>query len=433
MKKMVFIGMVFFLLASFIGANGQGETGDGTADSVSIMFQGPANEREAMKAVAERFTAETGIEVELRYTPHDVYNEKLAGAITSGDMPDILQLDAPFLSNYAWGGHLVAVDDYVSDEIIRDMTPSSISQCTYPIDDRLYAVGPTDSTVLLFGNRSYLERVGARIPTSVEDAWSMDEFNDILEKLAALPEVEWPLDLMRAYGIKTEWATYGYAPIFQSMGGNLIDRNKWSAEGVLDSSTNIAAAELIQEWVEKDWIVPAGAGDNQLYSDARSTALAWSGNWYFAAASQAMGDELVAIPLPDFGKGTVTPNGTWIYGITAKSTAKKTAGEYLNFIINDPEWRKALRDNGLYPGLKSLAAEYPEYGDPNKMQIAFEQSNYALPRPKHPAYPTITSQFMKAIDDIFNNADPKKALSEAAEKIDRDIADHDGYPPFGGK
>ena len=55
-----------------------------------------------------------------------------------------------------------------------------------------------------------------------------------------------------------------------------------------------------------------------------------------------------------------------------------------------------------------------------------------VPRPPHPAYPTITSAFMQAVDQIFNGEDAQKALTAAAKKIDEDIADNDGYPPFDG-
>jgi multiple sugar transport system substrate-binding protein len=65
------------------------------------------------------------------------------------------------------------------------------------------------------------------------------------------------------------------------------------------------------------------------------------------------------------------------------------------------------------------------------MAVAFEQaSKTAVARPPHPAYPAITSAFMQAVDKAFNGGDVKQALSEAAQKIDEDIADNDGYPPF---
>lgn len=55
-----------------------------------------------------------------------------------------------------------------------------------------------------------------------------------------------------------------------------------------------------------------------------------------------------------------------------------------------------------------------------------------MPRPPHPAYPAITLAAQTAFTDIFDGADPKEELTKAAQEIDADIEDNDGYPPFGG-
>ena len=54
-----------------------------------------------------------------------------------------------------------------------------------------------------------------------------------------------------------------------------------------------------------------------------------------------------------------------------------------------------------------------------------------MPRPAHPAYPTITAAFAKSVADIIDGKDVKGSLDEAAKKIDQDIDDNSGYPPFG--
>ena len=65
------------------------------------------------------------------------------------------------------------------------------------------------------------------------------------------------------------------------------------------------------------------------------------------------------------------------------------------------------------------------------MKIAFSQADYAVARPPHPSYPTITVAYAKAFDAILSGADVEKSLTEAAKTIDEDIEDNDGYPPFG--
>ncbi len=427
-RTFLFLSLIFVVTLASVFAGGQEEA---DTSSISIMFRGSDLEQAAIGGSVQRFTEATGIEVELMYTAHDVYTEKLAGFFTAGQLPDVIQVDAPTLSNLVWSGYLTAIEPYISEELVAEMTPSNIAQSSYPIDDKLYAIGLRDSSVLLHANRTYLEKVGARIPESVEDAWTIEEFDEVLGKLAELPEVSWPLDIMRAYGTTGEWVTYAFSPTLQSAGGDLIDRNSWKSEGTLNSPESVKAMSYFQDWAEKGWLVPNSAGANQLYNDDRAAAIAWCGQWLYSPASNALGDDYIALPLPNFGTGTVSPNGTWIWGVTETSGNKEAAGQLIEFMLTDNQYREDHKALGAFPALESFADISPDYTDPNKLAIAYEQAVYAVARPPHPAYPTITIEFAKAFDAILSGADATRSLSAAAKAIDENIVDNDGYPPFG--
>ena len=403
--------------------------------TLRVMYQGEAHEQKAIKDVADKFqAANPGIKIELIYTPHDAYNEKVGAAAMSKALPDVMELDAPFLANYVWSGFLRPVSGYIDPAILADMTESNVFQGTYPIDKKLYAVSLIDSSVVIYADRKRLEAIHARIPTSVDDAWTGAEFEDVLAKLATQPGVKWPIDTFRGYGTKTEWITYAYSPILQSYGCDLIDRKTWRAAGTLDSAACVAATTELASWVKKGWVVPGSAGTNQFYAEGRPAALAWGGHWFYAEAHAAMGDDVVVLPLPKFGTRGVSPNGTWTWAITTAAASPEAAGKFLSFMINDKDYRAVTRDHTGFPGLKSFAAESPVYAKGGAMAVAFEQANKtAVPRPPHPAYPTITLAFMTAIDAVFNGADAKTELTKAAARIDSDIDDNDGYPPFKAK
>ncbi|MCF7943415.1 MAG: extracellular solute-binding protein [Spirochaetia bacterium] len=426
-KRILMALAMIIAVGSLVFAGSQGET-QTDARKITFMYQGTDQFQASYKAAVERFTAATGIEVEMRYAPHDVYHEQLAAAIAGDDLADVVQLDGPFLSSLAWGGVLVPVEAYIDQNLLADMTASNIVQCTYPPDGKMYAMGHLDSTVLLYANKSYLEKIGARIPTSVKDAWTLEEFDTYLAALAELPEVLYPLDIMRAYGVKSEWGTYGFYTAFISGGGGIMDRENWEADGLLNSPETIAVAEKFQEWAENGWLVPASAGANMVFNEQRSAAMAWCGNWYWAGAYPSMGDDLIALPLPDFGNGVYTPNASWIFGIT-KDADKEAAGQFISYMLQDQAFIDDMIKTGEFPGLKSWAARDPLYS--THMKIAAEQADYAIARPPHPAYPTITSAFMKAFANILDGADVEDELNDAAAEIDEDIRDNDGYPPFG--
>jgi multiple sugar transport system substrate-binding protein len=402
---------------------------------ITVMHQGDPGWVRAYGDVAKRFEeANPDVDIELIYAPHDAYNEKFSAAVMSKQLPDIMELDAPFLANYVWSGYLQPVKPLIDQDLLDDMTESNIAQGTYPIDKDLYAIGLTDSSVVLYGNKKYLEAIGARLPKGVDDAWTREEFEGYLEKLSKVEGVKWPIDTFRGYGIKTEWITYAYGPLLESAGCDLIDRKTWTASGTLDSDTCVKAMTMMQDWIKKGWVVPTSSGTNQFYAEGQPAALAMGGHWFYAEAEAAMKDNVVVMPLPKIGEKSVSPNGTWIWGISATAKNPQMAGKFMSFLLKDKEYRDYARSQSAFPGLKSFAAESPLYAKGGPLAVAFEQaSKTAVARPPHPAYPTLTSSFMQAVDKIFNGADVKEALTASASKIDEDIEDNAGYPPFDGK
>ncbi len=404
------------------------------AAELRMMFQGDPYEIDAISAAARAFeAANPGTTIELIHTPHDSYNEKIGAAVSAGNLPDIVELDAPFLSNYVWSGFLQPIDGLVEQKLLDDMTPSNIAQGTYAPDGKLYATSLIDSTVVLYASREQLESLNIRIPKGVDDAWTGEEFEAILETLSTAPGVKWPIDIFRGYGTKTEWIPYAYEPLLISSGCDLIGRETWTAAGTLDGEACVKAATMMTEWVKKGWVVPQSAGTNQFYAEGRPAALAWGGHWFYTEAVKAMGDDLIALPLPHFGEKGASPNGTWIYAISADASDPELAGKFLSFMIQDPAYQEAYRGHSSFPGLNSFAAASPLYAPGGPMEVAFEQAaKTAVPRPPHPAYPAITLAAQTAFTDMFDGADPQTELTKAAEEIDADIEDNDGYPPFGG-
>ena len=59
------------------------------------------------------------------------YDNKIATAVTSNDLPDIFYVDGPQVSYYAANGITVPLDDYFTDEDKADFVKSSMTQNTY--------------------------------------------------------------------------------------------------------------------------------------------------------------------------------------------------------------------------------------------------------------------------------------------------------------
>lgn len=397
--------------------------------TVTVWFHsGKGEERDVLDAQVETFNAEhEAVQIDAIRLPEGSYNDQVNAAALANDLPCLLDFDGPFLYNYAWSGYLMPLDDYVSDELRNDFLPSIIDQGTY--GGHLYSLGTFDSGLAIWGNKAYLEKAGVRIPTGIDDPWDKEEFMDALEKLQALDEVEYAIDFKMNYG-QGEWYSYGFSPILQSFGGDLINRTDYmSADGVLNGPEAVEAMEFFQSLFEEGYANPAPAGDEDFYI-SKITALSWVGHWMWGPHSENLGDDLVLIPMPKLGDKAVTGMGSWNWGLTSSCGNPDEAWEFLEYLISPEEILHMTNANGAVPARKSAIAQSDLYAEGGPLNLFVQQleGGVAVPRPVTPAYPVITEVFAAAVQNIVTGADVQTELDKAVEQIDQDIEDNQGYP-----
>jgi multiple sugar transport system substrate-binding protein len=391
---------------------------------ISVWYHtGRPEETAVIKDQVMRFNATAkDMEVELTLIPEGDYNTQVQAAAADNQLPDLLDLDGPYLANYAWKGHLLPLDNLLNPNIHQDLLPTLIAQGTYK--DKLYAVGTFDSGLALYGNRSKLLAAGVRLPDSPEKAWTIAEFNTALAKLAQNDPDAMVLDLRLDY--RGEWFTYAFSPLIQSAGGDLIDRKKFlSADTVLNSPQAAAAMDQIRDWFKQGYIDPNT--DAASFTLGR-VALSWCGHWEYPRYQQALGDELVLLPLPDLGTGSKTAMGSWVWAITRSCARPDLAGRFLNFILSNEEILAMSRANGAIPARRTAIRQSALYKEGGPLHLFIKQLTVAVPRPQTPAYPVITSAFQQVFNDIRHGADIAKTLDRAVEIIDQEITDNKGYP-----
>lgn len=399
------------------------------AVTVEVWFHsGKGEEREVLDAQVADFNAmQDEVVIDAVQLPEGSYNDQVNAAALAGDLPCLLDFDGPFLYNYAWSGYLAPLDDYVSDELKADFLPSIINQGTY--GGSLYSLGTFDSGLAIWGNKAYLDAADVRIPTGIDDAWTKEEFADALEKLQALDDVEYAIDFKMNYGAG-EWFTYGFAPMMQSWGGDLINRGEYmSADGVLNGPEAVESMTFFQSLFADGYANAEPAGDDCFYGD-KSCALAWVGHWMWGPHSEGLGGDLVLLPMPVFGEKAATGMGSWNWGLTSSCENPDDAWKFLNFLVSPDEILHMTNANGAVPARKSAIEASDLFGEGGPLNIFVQQleGGVALERPVTPAYPVITSAYAEAINNIVAGADVQEELDKAVEKIDQDIEDNQGYP-----
>ena len=144
---------------------------EGEQHPVTVWFHsGQGAEREALEAAIESFhSSQNAYSVEAVQLPEGSYTDQVNAAALADDLPCLLDFDGPLLYNFAWSGFLQPIDQFISADMKADFLPSIIDQGTY--NGQLYSLGQFDSGLAIYGNKSYLEAAGVRIPT-IDDPWT---------------------------------------------------------------------------------------------------------------------------------------------------------------------------------------------------------------------------------------------------------------------
>ncbi len=394
-------------------------------EELSLWYHGAGNnvERELIIGIIDDFNAsQMEYVVVLEEFPQESYNSSIVAAALAGDLPDIIDVDGPVMPGWAWAGYMAPLQ--LSEGALDDFLPGAIGSW----NGEVYSVGLWDAAVAVYARRSVLEAHDIRIP-SLDEPWTGEEFDAALVALQDSGEFEYAFDLGMAW--TGEWYPYAFSPFLQSFGGDMIDRETYlTAEGVLNGDEAIAFGEWWQSLFERG-LAPGtsqdGADRETGFIDGKY-ALQWNGNWAGIAALEAVGDDLLFLPAPDFGSGSTIGAASWQFGISATSENKEGANAFIEFAIQD-EYLAAFSDGiGLIPATAKAAAMSASYAEGGPLEVFFGLSEaQALVRPVTPGYATMALIFEKALADIANGADVLDTLDAAVDEINSDIEDNSGY------
>jgi multiple sugar transport system substrate-binding protein len=405
---------------------------DGTVHLRVWFHAGPSGELSTLKAQVREFNkAQRQVRVELVTLPENrPYTDLVLSAAASGDLPDLLDFDGPNLYSYAWSGKLKPIDSCVPEGVRDDLLPSIRRQGSYA--GRLWGVGTFDSGLGLCVRTSALKEAGVRIPAGPDDAWTATELTGILRELRE-QGYKAPLDLRLVDASPgEEWNTYGFAPAVWSAGGDLIDpRSGGTADGHVNGPESVKALTTMRNWVEEGLVDLVE--DDRAFVTGRS-AISWCGHWVYGEFDKAFPGDVTIVPLPDFGSGTVTGMGSWQWGIPADATDGDAAWRFLSYLLEPAQVHRMTVANGAIPATSSALKLSTKYAPGGAERLFLEQlrGGFARPRPQTPAYPTITDAFSRAFAKIMLDGAPvQSTLDAAAERIDEDLAAHDGYPTNG--
>jgi multiple sugar transport system substrate-binding protein len=345
--------------------------------------------------------------------PQGSYQQAVIAAAMTRKLPCVLDLDQPAVANFAWAGHIQPLEGALRPAGADALIPGARSH----YKGRLFAVAQFDVALALFARRSVLARHGVREATLAQP-YSAAEFRDILRRLKAAG-YRYPLDLNGQWG--GEWVSYAFSPWLQSAGTDLIDRRSYTrADGVLNGDAALKVLDFYQSlFVER--LASRKPVDDQSFPSGRSV-FHYTGSWSAPEYFKRFGNDLLALPPPDFGHGPKVGSGSWQWAVSSSCAHPEGARQFLEHLISTDEIARFSRATGMMPTSEAAADLTEAYRPGGASRPFFDFARaLAVPRPETPGYPMISSSFERAMKDVREGGDAADALDRAVEAIQQDL------------
>jgi multiple sugar transport system substrate-binding protein len=217
-----------------------------------------------------------------------------------------------------------------------------------------------------------------------------------------------------------EWMTYAFAPLIWSNGGRLIDAEGKRVAGVLNAP---AAVEAIRRWQA---LFGEGLAERTTTNPnpfaAGLAAFDWTGHWMLPSFEASEDLRFGVMPLPRMGAKSVSPSGSWCWGISRDCRQQQHAWKVMAWLLH-PEHgiRPVVKANGAVPARRSAFRLFPEYDKMPRRLFREQLERSAQTRPRTPAYLLLTGAFARAMRDIALGTDVGEALTRAAETVQRGL------------
>ena len=381
--------------------------------------QGQEEEVKAIQTIIDSFNVSNpGITAELKTIPSGdkhSYEDKVNAASIADQLPDVLDLDGPFVARYAWANILQPLDRWFTEDELADFLPSIINQGTY--NDALYALGAFESSVCLYYNADLFEQEGIAVPKSIDDAWDWETFASVARTLT-VPGKRRGVSFKMDYG-PGEWFTYGFTPLLWSAGEDILSPDRQSCTNYLNSKKSVEVLTAFRKLFIDSIATASPAPD---VFETGGAAMEWNGHWVLRTYEKIDDFTVGVMPLPRTGEKQKTPCGSWCWGITRNCKNIDNAVAVLKWITGAKTGViPMVRANGAPPARHSVYKELPEYSNYPR-QLFYEQlQKSAQPRPAVPFYPVLSAEFSRMLADITLGADVQKSLENAAQAIDLEI------------
>jgi multiple sugar transport system substrate-binding protein len=281
-------------------ADNTGSNSGSSAKALSVNIW-DNNQLAGLQKIADEWTAESGIPVNINVVEWDSYWTLLEAGASGGEIPDVFWMHSNTAQMYMENEILLDLDDYIAadDSINLDDYYPGITEL-YSSGGKQYALPKDHDTIALLYNQEIFDRYNVEAPT---DDWSWD---DVYEAAAKITEAG-KADGIYGYAADTSNDQDFWYNLVYGYGGFIVDTDHKTVGIASDASK--AGMEMVRKIisVSTPQTIVTETGTDSLFQ-SNLCAMITQGSWMinaFYTAEGAANYKWVEIPYSDVnGNGT---------------------------------------------------------------------------------------------------------------------------------
>ncbi len=420
MKKLLLSAVCVGLLGSFAaGCSSKSEetaSKSGKEESITLRvawWGGQPRHDYTMKVIEMYEKEHPNVHIEAEFANWDDYWKKLAPMAAANQLPDVMQMDTAYLSQYGEKGQLEDLTPYTKDKTID---VSSIDQNNLSggmIGNKLYGFSLGSNVLSVIANDDLLKQAGVEIN---DTNWTWDDF----EKMAIQVQ-----EKTGKYGTNTMNPPDVFFPYYLRTQGERFYKKDGTGLAYSDDKLFVEYFERQLRLVNaKTFPTPdeqaqiKGLEDDFIVKG--TSAVTWNySNQYVGFAQLSQSALSLHLPPEQEKEKALFLRPGMFFSVPKSSEHKEAAADFIDFFTNNVEANKLIKgDRGVPVSSKVADAIKPELSE--EAQKVFEYVEQASQHASEtdPPDPLGSAEVMKALKDVSDQILFKKITpAEGAKKF----------------
>lgn len=328
------------------------------AVNIRVVWWGSQARHDATQKVLDKYSElNPHVTFQPEFSGWDGYWDKLGVQFSAGNAPDLIQMDAAFLEDYASRGFLADLASINTSDVSQSLVDSG------KVNEVLYAMPLGSNALGMVYDKSVVDRLGIKAPFS---GWTWDDYYAFVE--AAKEKLG---EGKSVVGDNSGVLNYNIYQLAQGKGDVFTADGRFN----LDKATYIEFLNRTKEWRDTGIIPKADVSASNKEFDPAADLLVNETillRPQFSAQASSIDSlkpgayEMVTIPKAAESGGFLKPSMFW--SVNEKAAHQEEVKKFVDWFINDEVAAQILgTSRGLPVNNNNLKLLEPEFSDADKM------------------------------------------------------------------